>query len=116
MLVTIHGLTVWVIWMSLKAKLHASALSVAMKTGGKGRFLRKCVPLRPQFRHHLPSPPVRLDRALMAVSSSLINLFFTAVLPLVWDGLKHCSTPLTKAPVSEITRSTWSTRGSGVAV
>ena len=50
------------------------------------------------------SPLVRLDCALRAVFSSLINLFFAAVFPLVWDGLKHCSTPLTKAFVSEITR------------
>jgi hypothetical protein len=53
MIVTIHGLAVWVIWMSLKAKLHASALSVAMKTGGKGRFLKKCLPLRLQFSSRL---------------------------------------------------------------
>src|SRR3954453_1417915 len=61
------------------------------------------------------SPLVRLDFALRAVFSSLIKLFLAAALPLVWDGLKHCSTPLTKAFVSEITRSTWSTRGSGAA-
>jgi hypothetical protein len=53
MLVTIHGLAVWVIRMSLKAKFHASALRVAMQTGGKGRFLRKCLPLRLQFSRRL---------------------------------------------------------------
>ena len=49
MLVTIHGLAMRIIWMSLKAKLHTSTLSVAMKTGGNGRFLRECLPLRLQF-------------------------------------------------------------------
>jgi hypothetical protein len=53
MLVAIHGLAVWVIWVSLKAKLHASALSVAIKTGGNGRFLRKCLPLHLQFSRRL---------------------------------------------------------------
>jgi hypothetical protein len=52
-LVTIHGLAVWVVWMSLKAKLHTSALSVATKAGGNGRFLRECLPLRPQFSRRL---------------------------------------------------------------
>jgi len=53
MLVTIHGLAMRIIWMSLKAKLHASTLSVAMKTGGHGRFLRECLPLRLQFSRRL---------------------------------------------------------------
>jgi hypothetical protein len=49
MLVAIHGLTVWIVGMALKAKLHAPALSVATETGGKGRFVRKCLPLHLQF-------------------------------------------------------------------
>ena len=53
MLVTIHGLAMRIIWMSLKAKLHASTSSVAMKTGGNGRFLRECLPLRLQFSRRL---------------------------------------------------------------
>ena len=52
MLITVHGLAVWIIWMSLEAKLHA-LVSVAMKTGGNRRFLRKRLPLRLQFRRRL---------------------------------------------------------------
>jgi hypothetical protein len=47
--VTIHGQALWVIGMSLKAKLHALAYRGAMKTGGNGRSLMECIPLRLQF-------------------------------------------------------------------
>ena len=53
MLITLHGLAMWIIWMSLEAKLHRSALSIAMETGSNGRFLRKCLPLRLQFSRRL---------------------------------------------------------------